>query len=278
MAVLLGETLPSFNGPLQTVTFNYKPPYEVKGLGYLPSSKPADPQAGAWFGQNKSYGFAVDPPHMASCCQVATVFFANITNYDSSSRTLYFEAYIRGAKYCSGSSSISGNTNVRFYAYPSALYWADLDSATQIYFWTNSPTAVLHYVCIYTIPSRLSPKPGYLFKDVTYNIIRVPTLYVGSDSYTVYAGTIGSLKYTMPTSNAIAYSLAIAGGTGIVTIPYLPTTPTTPSNPGGYGLFRADLGDFSTLNYYVTATNATQIYSSLVPASVSFRITPFKTA
>lgn len=276
MAVLLGEMLSAHSGPLQVVTFTYRP-YEASFAGQnLPNNKPANPQAYVTFSPYSTYGFSINPLSMASCCQVTTVIYAYITNYDSTSRTLYFEVYINGAKYAS-SATMANNTAVKFCAYPLAAFWLHQGAVVEVYFWTNSPSAVLDYMCIYTLPTRLSPKPGYLFRDVTYDIIQVPPISLGY-GYSVKVDSAGQLRYTLPTNSDTSLDIVIANKVGQVVIPFVPTSSSTLSVPQGYGLFRAGLGDITSLQYNVTSTTPSRVPGAYTPASISFRVTPIRVA
>lgn len=264
MSVLLGETLSSFSGPLQTITFTYKPPYEYKPSSTLPSSKPITPQAYAEFGSSpsKAHGFSLSPD-LGNACQAATVLYANVSNYDSTSRTLYYEVYIGGTKYSSGSGTMGGNTSVKFYSYPYSLYPINTGSWVELYLWTNASAAILQYICIYAIPSRLMIKPGYLLKDITITQCIQPVLQFGSDSYTVYS----ALNYPwIPFGENI---IANIPGYTTVNIPFFPHVTQ-------YGLFRSGLGDKTPHSGGITSTSATQVDGCYTPASISYRVTPIR--
>lgn len=265
MPARLGEILPSFSGPLQTVTFTYKPPYEVQPAVSLPASKPSTPQGYAEFGPYPNmYGFTISPEYLIEACQVATIFFANLTNWDSTSRTLYYEVWVRGAKYSSGSGTMSAQKTVRFYAYPNSLYPANLGAAAELYLWTNSPDATLDYICIYAIPSRLSIKPGYLHTDITFVMTSQPVLVLGSGDHTV-ASSFGQPWLSL--KGGFFAGLGTSTGARVVS-PYV--------YDSEYGLFRAALGDFSTISGYVTSYSVTSVVGAPTPSSISFRVTPFR--
>ncbi|AEG14682.1 hypothetical protein Desku_1095 [Desulfofundulus kuznetsovii DSM 6115] len=263
MAVLLGEIIPSFSGPLQTVTFTYTSPYEAQPASYLPTAKPASPQVYVELGPSPYYGFRVSPDSFAAACKGVPVVYTYMGNYASSSVTLYYEIWQGGVRVASGSGSISANTSVKFYHYQPNFYDASVGTWVEVYLWASAANAVLlSYACIYALPTRLQVKPGYLFKDVTFTTVLRPVLSLGSGSYTV--SSIYGVYTTIPPSQlVIVTTLATT-----ITLPLLPTTQQ-------YGLFRAGLGDYNNLTY-VTSSSATQVPGCYAPSSVSFRVTPIR--